>query len=163
MLATFRGINPAALHALEIEFGVNVHQNLIVSYFQYLGNCLTGQFGLTAQGVPVMTEITSKLPWTLGARRRDDGHRVRDRHARRHGRAPGGGAAGSTGSCRRCCSSSRPFPVFFVGLLLLYVFAVKLNWLPLSSQLQHRRDADVVAVVHLGRAQARACCPGSAW
>jgi peptide/nickel transport system permease protein len=25
------------------------------------------------------------------------------------------------------------FPVFFVGLLLLYVFAVTLNWLPLSS------------------------------
>ena len=30
VLATFRDINPAALHALEIQFGVNVHQSLIV-------------------------------------------------------------------------------------------------------------------------------------
>src|SRR6516225_2355284 len=66
VLATFRNVNPAALHALEIEFGVNVHQNVLLSYVEYLRNCLTGQFGVTAQGVPVMTEISSKLPWTLG-------------------------------------------------------------------------------------------------
>src|SRR5579871_2204819 len=66
VLATFRGVNPAALHALEIEFGVNVHQSLLSSYFDYLGNTLTGQFGVTAQGVSVASEITSKLPWTLG-------------------------------------------------------------------------------------------------
>src|SRR5215472_4774595 len=66
VLATFRNVNPAALHALEIEFGVNVHQNVFVSYLEYLRNCLTGNFGDTAAGVPVTTEITSKLPWTLG-------------------------------------------------------------------------------------------------
>ena len=66
VLGTFRGVNPAALHALEIQFGVHVHQSVLVSYFEYLKNILTGQFGVTAQGVPVMTEITSKLPWTLG-------------------------------------------------------------------------------------------------
>jgi peptide/nickel transport system permease protein len=65
VLATFRGVNPAALHALEIEFGINVHQNVVITYFQYLANSLTGQFGLTAQRVPVLTEIVSKLPWTL--------------------------------------------------------------------------------------------------
>src|SRR5437764_13243747 len=62
VLGTLRTVNPAALHALEIQFGVNVHQNLLSSYFEYLGNCLTGQFGVTAQGVPVMHEILSKLP-----------------------------------------------------------------------------------------------------
>src|SRR5437588_11232953 len=66
VLGTFRSVNPSALHALEIQFGVNVHQSVLVSYFEYLRNCLTGQFGVTAQGVPVMTEITAKLPWTLG-------------------------------------------------------------------------------------------------
>src|SRR5437762_3769347 len=65
VLGTFRGVNPAALHALQIEFGVNTHQSVPSSYFEYLGNMLTGQFGVTSQGVPVMTEITSKLPWTL--------------------------------------------------------------------------------------------------
>ncbi len=51
VLATFRGINPAAAHALEIEFGVGVHQNIVSSYLTYLGNSLTGHFGITAQGV----------------------------------------------------------------------------------------------------------------
>src|ERR1700744_6641200 len=67
VLATFRGtVNPAALHALEIQFGTGVHQGVIASYFQYLGNILTGQFGVTGQNVPVMTEIGQKLPWALG-------------------------------------------------------------------------------------------------
>src|SRR5437868_14360731 len=66
VLGTFRGVNPAALHALEIQFGVNVHQNVLVSYFEYLGNCVTGQFGVAAQWVPVISEITAELPWTLG-------------------------------------------------------------------------------------------------
>ena len=37
VLATFRGVNPAAVHALDIEFGVNVHQNLLSSYFAVPG------------------------------------------------------------------------------------------------------------------------------
>src|SRR5947209_4563308 len=65
VIAHFHGVNPAALHALEIEFGVNVHQNVVITYFQYLANCLTGQFGLTAQRNPVLAEILGKLPWTL--------------------------------------------------------------------------------------------------
>src|SRR5438270_7549539 len=65
VLATFRGINPAALHALEIQFGTNVHQSILSSYFEYFENCFTGQFKVTAQNVPMITKITSKLPWTL--------------------------------------------------------------------------------------------------
>src|SRR5947209_17199125 len=66
VLGTLRNVNPAALHALEIQFGVGVHQNVLISYLEYLKNCFTGQFGVTAQGIPVMREIFSKLPWTLG-------------------------------------------------------------------------------------------------
>ena len=33
-------------------------------------------------------------------------------------------------------------PVFFVGLLLIYLFAIKLNWLPFSSNYRPRRNAD---------------------
>ena len=69
VLATFRNINPAALHALEIQFGTNVHQSVLVSYFEYLRNCFTGQFGITAQGVPVMNEITAKLADPRGRER----------------------------------------------------------------------------------------------
>jgi peptide/nickel transport system permease protein len=132
VLATFRNVNPAALHALEIEFGVNVHQNLVITYFQYIGNCLTGQFGLTAQRVPVLTEIISKLPWTLGL----VGVTTVIAFAI-------GTFVGVLGAWRRGGKLDgllppllfivASFPVFFVGLLLLYVFAVTFNWLPLSS------------------------------
>jgi peptide/nickel transport system permease protein len=132
VLATFRGANPGALHALEIQFGVNVHQSVLASYFQYLGNCLTGQFGVTAQGVPVMTEIRSKLPWTLGL------VGVTTVLAFMIGTVAGVYSAWRRGG--RLDAILPPtlfivstFPVFFVGLLLIYVFAVKLNWLPLSG------------------------------
>ena len=132
VLATFRNVNPAALHALEIEFGVNVHQNLLITYFQYIGNCLTGQFGLTAQRVPVLTEIISKLPWTLGLVGVTTviafliGTLVGVLGAWRRG----GRLDGILPPMLFIVAS---FPIFFVGLLLLYVFAVTLNWLPLSS------------------------------
>ncbi len=132
VLSTFRGVNPAALHALEIEFGVNVHQGLISSYVQYIGNTLSGQFGVDAQGVPVLSEITSKLPWTLGL------VGVATVIAFLIGTLVGVFSAWRRGG--RLDSILPPtlfivssVPVFFVGLLLIYVFAVKLNWLPLGS------------------------------
>jgi peptide/nickel transport system permease protein len=133
VLATFRGtVNPAALHALEIQFGTGVHQSVLSSYFQYLGNCLTGQFGVDAQGVPVMTEIFSKLPWTLGL------VGVSTILAFVIGTVAGIASAWRRGG--RLDSILPPtlfivstVPVFFLGLLLIYVFAVKLNWLPLSG------------------------------
>jgi peptide/nickel transport system permease protein len=132
VLGTFRNINPAALHALEIQFGVNTHQSVLSSYFQYLGNCLTGQFGVTAQGVPVMSEIGSKLPWTLGL------VGVTTVIAFLIGTIAGVASAWRRGGRLDAVLPPTLFivstiPVFFVGLLLIYVFAVKLNWLPLSG------------------------------
>jgi peptide/nickel transport system permease protein len=132
VLSTFRGVNPAARHALEIQFGVNVHQNVLVSYFEYLKNCLTGQFGVTAQGVPVMREITTKLPWTLGL------VGVTTVIAFLIGTVVGVVAAWRRGGRIDAILPPTLFivstiPVFFVGLLLIYFFAIKLNWLPLGG------------------------------
>ena len=132
VLATFRGVNPAALHALQIEFGVNVHQGLLSSYFQYLGNTLSGQFGVDAQGVSVLSEITSKLPWTLGL------VGVATVIAFLIGTLVGVVSAWRRGGRLDAVLPPSLFivstiPVFFVGILLIYVFAVKLNWLPLGS------------------------------
>jgi len=132
VLATFRGANPGALHALEIQFGVNVHQSVFASYFAYLGNCFSGQFGVTAQGVPVMSEIGSKLPWTLGL------VGVTTVLAFAIGTLAGTISAWRRGGRLDALLPPTLFivsavPVFFVGLLLIYVFAVKLNWLPLSG------------------------------
>jgi peptide/nickel transport system permease protein len=132
VLATFHGVSPAALHALQIEFGVNVHQNVLLTYVQYLGNCFTGQFGLTASRVPVVTEILGKLPWTLAL------VGVTTIIAFAIGTLVGVVSAWRRGG--RLDGILPPmlfivatFPVFFVGLLLLFAFAVTLNWLPLGS------------------------------
>jgi peptide/nickel transport system permease protein len=131
VLATFKGINPAAQHALEIQFGTG-HQNILASYFTYLGNCFTGQFGVTAQGVPVMSEITSKLPWTLGL------VGVTTVIAFVIGTLAGIASAWWRGGRFDAILPPTLFivstvPVFFVGLLLIYVFSVQLGWLPLGS------------------------------
>jgi peptide/nickel transport system permease protein len=132
VLGTFRGASPGALHALEIQFGVNTHQSVLSSYFEYLGNCLTGQFGVTAQGVPVFSEIASKLPWTLGL------VGITTVLAFLIGTLAGLASAWRRGGRLDAVLPPTLFiistvPVFFVGLLLIYVFAVKLNWLPLGS------------------------------
>ena len=132
VLGTLRNVNPAALHALEIQFGVGVHQNVLVSYLEYLKNCFTGQFGVTAQGIPVMKEIFSKLPWTLGL------VGITTVIAFVVGTVAGIASAWRRGGRLDTILPPTLFivstvPVFFVGLLLIYVFAVKLNWLPLSG------------------------------
>jgi peptide/nickel transport system permease protein len=132
VLATFHNVNPAAMHALEIEFGVNDHQNVLVSYLEYLRNSFTGQFGVTASGVPVTTEITTTLPWTLGL------VGVTTIIAFVIGTFVGILSAWRRGGFADAILPPTLFvvstiPVFFVGLLLIYLFALKLGWLPLGS------------------------------
>lgn len=132
VLSRMKGVNPAALHALQVEFGINTDQNVLVTYFQYLGNCLTGQFGLTAARVPVMTDILDKLPWTLAL------VGITTVIAFAIGTMVGVLSAWRRGG--RLDSILPPLlfivstmPVFFVALVLLYIFAVWLGWLPIAS------------------------------
>jgi peptide/nickel transport system permease protein len=69
MMSRFKGrINPEALHALEVAFGINTQESTVHQYFDYLHNTVTGHFGisLTFFPVPVGTVIRQALPWTLG-------------------------------------------------------------------------------------------------
>jgi peptide/nickel transport system permease protein len=132
VLATFRSVNPAAVHALDIEFGVNVHQNVVLSYLQYLGHSLTGKFGTTAQGVSVSHVIATTLPWTLGL------VGVTTVIAFLIGTFVGVLSAWRRGSMLDAVLPPMLFivstvPIFFIGLLLIYIFAIKLNWLPLDG------------------------------
>jgi len=69
MMARFHGrVNPAAMHALEVAFGVNSHQSWWAQYVTYLHNTVTGNFGtsLTYFPLSVSSQIAQALPWTLG-------------------------------------------------------------------------------------------------
>ena len=132
MMARYHGrINPQALHALEIAFGVKAHQSLTSEYFGYLGNVFRGRFGisLTFFPDPVMHDILQALPWTLVL--------------------VGvttilafllGTLIGLAGAWRRggLMDSAMPpifvvtsaFPYFWIAGIAIWLFSLKLGWLP---------------------------------
>ena len=133
MMAKFHGhVNPSALRALEVAFGVNNHQSLIASYFEYLNNTLHGHLGisLTYFPLPVSTMIMRALPWSLGL------VGVSTIVGFIIGTVLGAVAAWRRGG--KLDSVLPPvfivisaFPYFWVGLLAIWLFALTLNWFPL--------------------------------
>ena len=132
MIAKFKGgVSPQALHTLEVQFGVNTRQSLISQYWHYLKNIATGNFGTSLSEYPASVGhiIGSAIPWTLGL--------------------VGlttilsfilGTGIGVVGAWRRggTLDSVMPpvfvitsvIPYFFLGLVLILIFGIKLNWLP---------------------------------
>jgi peptide/nickel transport system permease protein len=133
MMATFRGhVNPAALHALEVAFGINTKESLASAYVQYLGNLLHGNLGISTSSFPnpVTTVIARGLPWSLGLVGLSTvlGFLI-------------GTGLGALAAWRRggWLDNVLPpmfviisaFPYFWVGLLSIWLFALTLNWLPI--------------------------------
>jgi peptide/nickel transport system permease protein len=132
-IANHKGaLSPEALKALEAQFGLNTHQNVLAQYFKYLRDVATGNFGesLTTQpGNSVAHIVLDAIPWTLGL--------------------VGittvlafvlGTAIGIIGAWRRGgrLDSLMPpvfvimtvVPYFWLGLIVILIFGVKLHWLP---------------------------------
>ncbi len=123
-------VNPAALKALEAAFG-GTQQNIFISYLDYLGNALRGQFGvsLSSSFQPVTTVIMRALPWTLGLVGVTTilGFLI-------------GTGLGALAAWRRggALDNVLPpmfivvsaFPYFWVGLLAIWFFALTLGWFP---------------------------------
>ena len=126
-------INPASLKAIEVALGIGKHQNLFVSYVEYLRNTLTGNFGVSfSQRIPVITVISRALPWTLGLVGVSTvlGFIL-------------GTVLGAVSAWRRggWLDNVLPpsfivisaFPYFWVGLLAVWLFSFTLNWLPYEN------------------------------
>ena len=135
MMARYRGhINPSALHAIEVAFGVNTHQSVLSAYFTYLGNVARGRFGVSLTFFPdaVMHDVLQALPWTLAL------VGVTTVLAFLLGTLIGLIAAWRRGSV---LDSVLPpvfvivsaFPYFWLALLAIWLFSIKLGWLPLSG------------------------------
>lgn len=126
--------SPQALHALEIAFGVDNKDPIYIQYWQYLGNLLHGNLGIsiTYYPTPVIDVIRQDMPWTLAM----------------VGIATIisfilGTLLGIVIAWRRggtLDAFSQPFftffsaiPYFWFALILLYVFAFLLGWFPVSG------------------------------
>lgn len=133
MMAKFHGhVNPAAIKALEVAFGINNHQSLISSYFEYISNTMHGNLGLSLSyfPIPVSTVILRALPWSLGLVGVSTilGFVI-------------GTALGAVAAWRRggVMDSVLPptfivisaFPYFWIGLLCVWFFALTLGWFPI--------------------------------
>jgi peptide/nickel transport system permease protein len=133
VIANHKGvISPAALKALDAEFGLNSHQSLVSQYFQYLGDVARFKFGVsltTQPGNSVAAIVRDAIPWTLGL--------VGVTTILAFILGTGIGIVGAWRRGGRLDSIMPPIfvimtviPYFWIGLVLILVFGVKLHWFP---------------------------------
>ena len=134
MLARFHGrINPQALGALEVAFGVNTHESVVAQYVQYLGNIVQGKFGTSLAYFPdsVSQIMLAALPWTVGLIGITTvisfllGTFVGIISAWRRG-----GVIDSVLPPLFIVISALPY--FWIGLIFIFIFSVSLRWLPIG-------------------------------
>jgi peptide/nickel transport system permease protein len=66
---THNKLSPAALEQMLTSYGFKPNQNVVVQYVDYLGNMVTGHWGISigaTLGEPVSRLVRHALPWTLG-------------------------------------------------------------------------------------------------
>jgi peptide/nickel transport system permease protein len=135
MMARYRGrVSPNTLHALEIAFGVNTHHSLLSDYFTYLGNVFRLHLGTSLTFFPdaVTHEVGQALPWTIGL------IGVTTILAFVLGTFIGLVAAWRRGGVLDGLLPpifviTSAFPYFWLALLSIWLFAIKLGWLPQSG------------------------------
>jgi peptide/nickel transport system permease protein len=68
MFARYQGkVSPAAIHSMQLAFGLNTNESELSQYLDYLRHTLTGNLGVSFSYFPasVGSLIWSALPWTL--------------------------------------------------------------------------------------------------
>jgi len=135
MIAKFQGrLNPQAISALEIAFGLNTHENIFLQYIDYIGRMLTGNFGISVSFYPttVAQVLSQAIPWTLGLAG------ISTILAFTFGTLLGIGAAWKRNSTTNGIVVPLSFflnsmPYFWFALIIEYVFAFIFGWFPLGG------------------------------
>src|ERR671937_1338883 len=135
MMSRYKGrVNPQAMHALEIAFGLNRHASLGRAYLTYLGNIARGRFGVSLTFFPdaVSHQVLQALPWTLGLVGTTTilafivGTLIGLIAAWRRGGV-------LDGLLPPIFVITSAFPYFWLALLSIWLFSIKLGWLPESG------------------------------
>jgi peptide/nickel transport system permease protein len=135
MMSRYKGrLQPQALHAIEIAFGINTHESFIHAYFTYLGNIARGRFGTSLTFFPdsVTHQVLQALPWTLGLVGATTilafllGTLIGLVSAWRRGGL-------LDGALPPIFVITSAFPYFWLALLAIWLFSIKLGWFPESG------------------------------
>jgi peptide/nickel transport system permease protein len=132
-LGRFQNVTPQVVKALEIEFGLHHKGSLISQYFQYWGQVLHFNLGTSTSEYPthVSTIIGQTLPWTLAL------VGVATVLSFAIGTLLGIFAAWRRGGwldrALPALTLLQATPYFFLALLMIYLFAIKLGWLPFGQ------------------------------
>lgn len=135
MIAKFKSnLNPQAIHALEIAFGINTHESIFTQYFHYLGQVLSGNFGVSLAYYPntVAEEIAIHMPWTIGL------IGVVTILSFIAGTMLGVSSGWKRDSVTSTVSVPASIflnavPYFWIALVFQYIFAFALGWFPLTG------------------------------
>lgn len=133
MLAKFPQLTPQALKALQAEFGAGHQGSLLSQYFQYWGNVLHFNLGISSSQYPskVSTIIGQTLPWTLAL------VGIATIISFALGTLLGIFAAWRRGGwldrALPAFTLLQATPYFFLALIVIYVFAIKLQWFPFGQ------------------------------
>jgi peptide/nickel transport system permease protein len=135
MMGRYKGhIQPQALHAIEVAFGINTHESLVHAYFTYLWNIARLRFGISLTFFPdqVTHQVLQALPWTLALVGITTvlafvlGTFI--------GLVSGWRRGGMLdGALPPLFVITSAFPYFWIGLLAIWLFSIKLGWLPESG------------------------------
>jgi peptide/nickel transport system permease protein len=126
-------ISAQSIHALEVTFGLETHQNLLSQYVTYIGNVLHLNFGVSLTYFPesVSSVIRSSLPWTVAL------VGVTTVIAFVAGTLIGVIAGWRRGTWLDGLTPIGAFlssmPYFWFGAIVIAVFAIGLNWFPYSG------------------------------
>lgn len=126
-------IAPGLYHALQVAFGLNTNSSLLTQYFQYWGQLFHGNLGTSITDYPasVASVIAAALPWTIGL------VGMSTIIAFVLGTFIGTIAAWRRGSWLDVALPTTAFlqalPYFWLGLVAIEIFAVKLHWFPTSG------------------------------
>jgi peptide/nickel transport system permease protein len=135
MMSRYKGhINPQAMHAIQVAFGINTHESLGRAYLTYLGNVVRGRFGVSLTFFPdaVSHEVLQALPWTLALVGTTTilaflaGTLIGLIAAWRRGGV-------LDGLLPPIFVITSAFPYFWLALLSIWLFSIKLGWLPESG------------------------------
>lgn len=136
MIGKIQGrVTPAVQHAIELQFGVGLHQSLWAQYGRYWAQLFHGNLGESITlSAPVATVLAAKIPWTLVLF--GTSTVISFALGTAAGIVLGWRRSGWLDSLLPVSTFFQAVPYFFLGLVLLLVFGVDLHWFPPQGNYQ---------------------------